>query len=202
MYVLLYALCRGRGLYDVTVTCRTSIMMLVVYCLFLVVLYVCIFVCGSAIRWLPVDGWVQRAGDWWKFWDDSEELRNSRLCETQWQTMGKSTVRNVNDMWQITTRHHNYVWDKYSVLRFRLRTINHRKKNHDISMLFDRRCTICTEFILCCLIVCTICPYVRMKNSVLTYFEKAVTKHKERCWNMYGTMTYVYMMCIYVKLRI
>jgi len=68
MYVLLYALCRGRGLYDVTVgiikrgvlvtvTCRTGIMimmMLVVYCLFvclfLVVLYVCIFVCGSAIR--------------------------------------------------------------------------------------------------------------------------------------------------------
>ena len=34
MYVLLYALCRGRGLYDVTVTCRTGIMMLVVYCLF------------------------------------------------------------------------------------------------------------------------------------------------------------------------
>ena len=24
---------------------------------------------------------------------DSEELRDSRLCETQWQTMGKSTVR-------------------------------------------------------------------------------------------------------------
>ena len=48
MYVLLYALCRGMGLYDVTVgiikrgvlvtvTCRTGIMimmMLVVYCLF------------------------------------------------------------------------------------------------------------------------------------------------------------------------
>ena len=48
MYVLLYALCRGRGLYDVTVgiikrgvlvtvTCRTGIMimmMLVVYCFF------------------------------------------------------------------------------------------------------------------------------------------------------------------------
>ena len=37
--------------------------------------------------------------------------------------------------------------------------------------------------------------YVRMKNSVLTYFEKAVTKHKGRCWNretMYGSMTYVY----------
>ena len=36
MYVLLYALCRGRGLYDVIVTCRTGIMimmMLVVYCL-------------------------------------------------------------------------------------------------------------------------------------------------------------------------
>ena len=35
-----------------------------------------------------------------------------------------------------------------------------------------------------------------MKNSVLTYFEKAVTKHKGRCWNrltMYGTMEYVYM---------
>jgi len=32
---------------------------------------------------------------------DSEELRNSRLCETQWQTMGKRsthTVRNVDDM--------------------------------------------------------------------------------------------------------
>ena len=29
---------------------------------------------------------------------DSEELRNSRLCETQWQTMGKSTARNVDDM--------------------------------------------------------------------------------------------------------
>ena len=52
MYVLLYVLCRGRGLYDVTVeiikrgvlvtvTCRTGIMimmMLVVYCLF-----VCLF---------------------------------------------------------------------------------------------------------------------------------------------------------------
>ena len=24
---------------------------------------------------------------------DSEELRNSRLCETRWQTMDKSTVR-------------------------------------------------------------------------------------------------------------
>ena len=68
-------------------------------------------------------------------------------------------------------------------------------KNYDISTSFDRRCTICTEFILRCLIVYAICPYVRMKNSVLTYFEKAVTKHKERCWNretMYGSMTYVY----------
>ena len=54
MYVLLYALCRGSDVTVegvlVTVTCRTGIMMLVVYCLFLVVLYVCIFVCGSAIR--------------------------------------------------------------------------------------------------------------------------------------------------------
>jgi len=59
MYVLLYALCIGS---DVTVgiikrgavTCSTGIIiimiMLVVYCLFLVVLYVCIFVCGSAIQ--------------------------------------------------------------------------------------------------------------------------------------------------------
>jgi len=56
MYVLLYALCRGSDVTVgvlVTATCRTGIMMLVVYCLFvclLVVLYVCIFVCGSAIR--------------------------------------------------------------------------------------------------------------------------------------------------------
>ena len=58
MYVLLYALCRGSdvtvGGVLVAVTCRTGIMMLVVYCLFvclfLVLLYVCIFVCGSAIR--------------------------------------------------------------------------------------------------------------------------------------------------------
>jgi len=47
--------------------------------LFLVVLYVCIFVCGSAVRWLeqwPLMGGllrlVQRGRDWavwWKFWD-------------------------------------------------------------------------------------------------------------------------------------
>ena len=78
MYVLLYALCRGRGLYDVTVgrvlvtaTCRTDIMimmMLVVYCLFVLGFAICLYfrlwVCNTVIGTVPVDGWVQRAGDW------------------------------------------------------------------------------------------------------------------------------------------
>jgi len=38
--------------------------------------------------------------------------------------------------------------------------------------------TICTEFILRCLIVYGIRAYIRMKNGLLTYFEKAETKHK------------------------
>ena len=154
MYVLLYALCRGRGLYDVTVgvlvtaTCRTGIMimmMLVVYCLFVcaICLYFRLWVYNTVIaRW-----WVGTAsrGLVKVLSCDSEELRNSKLCETQWQTMGKY-LEKVDDMWQITTRRHNYVWDKYSVLRFRLRTINHRK-NHDISTSFGRLCTICTEVV-------------------------------------------------------
>ena len=41
-----------------------------------------------------------------------------------------------------------------------------------------------------------------MKNSVLTYFEKAVTKHKGRCWNrltMYETIEYVYMAWLHMQ---
>ena len=73
MYVLLYALCRGRGLYDVTVgrvlvtaTCRTGIMMVVVYCLFVcaICLYFRLWVCNTVIGTVHVDEWVQRAGDW------------------------------------------------------------------------------------------------------------------------------------------
>ena len=87
MYVLLYALCRGRCLYDVTVgiikrrgvlvtvTCRMGIMimmMLVVYCLFVclfvfscaICLYFRLWVCNMVIGTVPADGWVQRAGDW------------------------------------------------------------------------------------------------------------------------------------------
>ena len=65
MYVLLYALCRGRGLYDVTVggvlvtvTCRTGIMMLVVYCLFVcaICLYFRLWVYNTVIGTVPVDG--------------------------------------------------------------------------------------------------------------------------------------------------
>jgi len=74
MYVLLYALCRGRGLYDVTVTCRTGIMimmMLVVYCFF----WLC-YMCEFSFVGLRYDDWysvplmggllhlVQRGGDW------------------------------------------------------------------------------------------------------------------------------------------
>ena len=71
MYVLLYALCRGRGLYDVTVgiikrgvlvtaTCRTGIMimmMLVVYCLFVCFwLYFRLWVCNTVIGTVAVEG--------------------------------------------------------------------------------------------------------------------------------------------------
>jgi len=148
MYVLLYALCRGS---DVTVgiikrgavACRTGIIIMMVYCLFFgcaICLYFRLWVCNTVIaRW-----WVSTAsrGLVKVLICDSEELRNSY---TQLHTISTRTVRNVNDMWQITTRHHNYVWDKYSVLRFRLRV--RMKKCGNISTSFDRRCTICTEVV-------------------------------------------------------
>ena len=62
MYVLLYALCRGSDVTVgvlVTVTCRTGIMMLVVYCLFFgcaICLYFRLWVCNTVIGTVPVDG--------------------------------------------------------------------------------------------------------------------------------------------------
>ena len=98
MYVLLYALCTGRGLYDVTVgiikrgvvTCRTGIMImmmtLVVYCLF-----VCLFCYMSVFSFVGLqygDCPLMGGGTGESFEMivscDSEKLRNSRLCETQW----------------------------------------------------------------------------------------------------------------------
>ena len=64
MCVLLYALCRGRGLYDVTVACRTGIMimmMLVVYGFFsgcAICVYFRLWVCNTVIGTMPVDGWT------------------------------------------------------------------------------------------------------------------------------------------------
>jgi len=97
------------------------------------------------------------------------------------------------------------MWVKFSVLRFRVRVrTRKRRKDYDMSTSFDRRCTICTEFILRCLIVYGIRTYVRIKNSVLTYFEKAVTKRRGQCWNrvtMYRTMEYMYITWLqYAKL--
>ena len=42
-----------------TVTCRTGIMMLVVYCLFVcaICLYFRLWVCNTVIGTVPVDGW-------------------------------------------------------------------------------------------------------------------------------------------------
>jgi len=64
MYVLRYALCGDRGLYDVTVTCRTGgimiIMMLVAYCFFCcaICVYFRLWVCNTVIGTMPVDGWT------------------------------------------------------------------------------------------------------------------------------------------------
>jgi len=111
----------------------------------------------------------------------------------------------MDDTWQITTTRlwwrHNDVWVKYSVLGLELRT-GKRRKDYDILTSFDRRCTICTEFILRCLIdygIRTLCMY---KNSVLTYFEKAVTRRRGQCWNrltMYRTMEYMYMTWLHMQ---
>ena len=85
MYVLLYALCRGRGLYDVTVgiikrggtsDCdvqngyydNDDVGGVLFVCLFVfgcaICLYFRLWVYNTVIGTVPVDGWVEPAGDW------------------------------------------------------------------------------------------------------------------------------------------
>ena len=76
----------------VTVTCRTGIMMLVVYCLFVcaICLYFRLWVCNTVIGTVPVDGVGTASRGLVKVLIcDSEELRNSRLCYTQLHTISK-----------------------------------------------------------------------------------------------------------------
>jgi len=57
------------------------------------------------------------------------------------------------------------MWVKYSILGFRVRVrTGKRRKDYDIWTSFDRRCTICTEFILRCLIVYGVRTYVCIKK--------------------------------------